>query len=656
MDMKQAFAAYRLSKTGAIHIDGGPEEYDAYTDMGFPVVLITQPDPKKYKALVEHMNRRRGAISVQCYVGKHNCYRAINDHLVPQRTLDNMLVQLRLHPQLFNCLWGLERHVVEREKTFKYLDMVNGEMTRPAFVNIWQQDGGRFGNLLFTYFFARRFAKHHGLTLHTAPWCGQSFFGLDDPVLERPAPVKAEHSQDPDKVELEKTLHAPPDPENPLANICIEGEFQFDTGIYTQADKDLFETFTPIGYLAARLRARWNQLTSGKTPLCIHVRRGDYVSNYPNHPMFYATPIPVYKKWVADLWEKVSNPLLYVASDDPEMVREFAKWDAIGAGDMAIDIPNKFYVDFWCLTQAYHLAISNSSFSFAAAMLAKLNHGHYGRIPLLKIAPQFARPTKAGDMQVFDPWNAPVLLGRDEDEAYNALPTSEETCMQILNDMVLELDPQRKGAIIEVGLGTFGWAFIGMAAANFACYAIEPTPDKTLEDMCMMNHTELCVMAMSDVDGEVQFYLGAERDLGSMQPDWWGRDKKARPISVPCTRYSTFITTRNLSRVTLLKMDVEGSEAEIIGDLKTVPAENLPKIVMFEYGGCARQQKEGGWTEHYLNRTLNCLRWLRDLGYNHAYLVETKKPPREFELKRAELTADLFDADAVYGNIIAIKE
>ena len=59
-----------------------------------------------------------------------------------------------------------------------------------------------------------------------------------------------------------------------------------------------------------------------------------------------------------------------------------------------------YLIDFYILTRADAVAISNSSFSFFAAMLNDR-------------ARHFVRPDlDAGRLISFDPWNAPVLLMR----------------------------------------------------------------------------------------------------------------------------------------------------------------------------------------------------------------------------------------------------
>ncbi|HEY8253105.1 MAG TPA: hypothetical protein VIG39_00615, partial [Rhizomicrobium sp.] len=92
-------------------------------------------------------------------------------------------------------------------------------------------------------------------------------------------------------------------------------------------------------------------------------------------------------------------PVLYIARDDPGAVGEFARFGAVGPNDLGVMLPGAdFYLDHYLLSQADHLATSNSTFSFPAAMLNGT-------------AREFVRPDP--DLHVmapFEPWNAQMLL------------------------------------------------------------------------------------------------------------------------------------------------------------------------------------------------------------------------------------------------------
>ena len=132
----------------------------------------------------------------------------------------------------------------------------------------------------------------------------------------------------------------------------------------------------------------------GKTLVAIHLRRGDF-----GYGQFWIAPETWYLEWLAKHWPQLDQPVLYIASDDPAIHRQFATYSPMTAADL--DPPQagaEFYDDFHVLTQADHVAISNSSFSFVAGMLNRR-------------AKNFLRPDLAAQQLVaYDPWNADVLL------------------------------------------------------------------------------------------------------------------------------------------------------------------------------------------------------------------------------------------------------
>jgi hypothetical protein len=114
--------------------------------------------------------------------------------------------------------------------------------------------------------------------------------------------------------------------------------------------------------LAARIRTM--------DSVCIHVRRGDYVSN-PAAFEFHGTCGPEYyatsAAWVAG---KIVAPTFFIFSDDLEWCRANLQLpDAFIFVGPEYDGP-KFFHKFWLMSQCKHFVISNSSFGWWAAWLA----------------------------------------------------------------------------------------------------------------------------------------------------------------------------------------------------------------------------------------------------------------------------------------------
>ncbi len=273
-------------------------------------------------------------------------------------------------------------------------------------LNLWQQPHGRFANEIFHHAFARRLAAHHDLELHTPQWLGQTFFGITDPPLEKRLPTIEDHDPRPEASPLWQSLADG----RHLDEACIFGCFQYPTGLWPAEQRAIFrDTYKPVEGVAGLLESELKRAMGAHRALVVvHVRRGDYVGNPLG--MFYCTPVESYKLWLYDLWPLLDNPVLYVASDDPGMPSEFADF-------AQFRFPREHqFVDFWAMMQADALAISNSSFSFAAAMLNRKHdhpmtrpvlHGHTGAV-----VPTFVRPLSDGSMRAFDPWHDDILLDR----------------------------------------------------------------------------------------------------------------------------------------------------------------------------------------------------------------------------------------------------
>jgi Tetratricopeptide repeat len=247
---------------------------------------------------------------------------------------------------------------------------------------------GRFGNQLLQYGFLRMYAGVHGLEVEAPDWIGRDLFDLDDPLPEGPLQSVSEEEFD-----LVASLNG----EDPVvhANADLWGYCCYPTAGLAR-HRSLFRgLFRPGRRVRPTVAAAEQRLrAAGGTLVAIHLRRGDFGSG-----RFWVAPGAWYAQWLAAIWETLHDPVLYVASDDPSAAAELARFHPLTSADLGAEIPGaEFYLDFHVLTRAHRLAISNSTFSFAAAML---NEGATG----------FQRPVRERSRLVpFDPWDAAVLL------------------------------------------------------------------------------------------------------------------------------------------------------------------------------------------------------------------------------------------------------
>ncbi len=246
---------------------------------------------------------------------------------------------------------------------------------------------GRFGNQILQYAYLRLFAARAGAVAETPDWIGRYVFAIDDPLAEGSLPQIVESQFDaPFAIRREC---------RPSANVDLHGYFAFDTAHYREA-RDEFRGLFALRESAARIvDAAWAKLGGNeRTVVAIHIRRGDF-----GYGRFWIAPVEWYFKWLNEVLPQLRRPIVYVASDDPVVRDEFARFDPVSARDVdGFPEDLEYLTDFFMLQKAHALAISNSTFSFVAAML--------GRPDAIRVRPDPIR----SELVSFDPWSAQVVL------------------------------------------------------------------------------------------------------------------------------------------------------------------------------------------------------------------------------------------------------
>lgn len=247
---------------------------------------------------------------------------------------------------------------------------------------------GRFGNQLLQYAFARCYGRVHRLRVEVPEWIGRWLFDLDDPPPSRKLP---EVREDGDRLVNSLSGLSP----DVFADHDLWGYFCGNTKHF-QPHRDFIRTlFTPGQHIRAPLNAALAEVRRrGRTLVAVHLRRGDFGTG-----RFWIAPEHWYLDWLHALWSSLDKPVLYVATDDANVIRHFATFAPLSFRDVPASVPGaEFLTDFHVLSQADHMAISNSTFSFVAAMLNAGGH-------------MFARPDpKQKCLIPFDPWDSEVLL------------------------------------------------------------------------------------------------------------------------------------------------------------------------------------------------------------------------------------------------------
>lgn len=117
-----------------------------------------------------------------------------------------------------------------------------------------------------------------------------------------------------------------------------------------------------------------DRVTAGsrRTLVAVHIRRGDYrILQLKGTPHFRIVPEDWYLDWLRNIWPTLHEPLLFVATDDPLVLRKFREFETAPAefGVEMAKLPGHVR-DFEILRRADYLAICNSSYSRMAAILA----------------------------------------------------------------------------------------------------------------------------------------------------------------------------------------------------------------------------------------------------------------------------------------------
>lgn len=227
-------------------------------------------------------------------------------------------------------------------------------------------NNGMFANQCFQYMFLRVYAKENNLTYQYSWWPGVDLFDLGDtPGITISLP---RYNDIP-----ESSITESPVIKNFPKDVDLRGYFQYHTSYYRPYKDFIREIFTPKKYLNDQMIEVKRSL--GKKIVGVHFRRGDYLRK--GH--FFMTET----SWVKDALKDfdLSDYIVYIASEGPgDIIPDFAGYNTYSALNYTIDCPfwdhrirkrtlNQFFADFWMLMNCDILLISNSTFSFMAAML-----------------------------------------------------------------------------------------------------------------------------------------------------------------------------------------------------------------------------------------------------------------------------------------------
>lgn len=263
---------------------------------------------------------------------------------------------------------------------------------------------GGLGNQLFQYAAGRRLAWRHGteLKLDVEPLerSGERHFALDHfEIAAEPAtaaelrrccsPIRtarlarwllgkpAGPVRGPDSGFVPAVLDLPDD-------VCLDGYWQSERYFADAAGvlrRELRFREGPTG----RNRELSEEISSCES-VCIHVRRGDYVTNPVANQILGPCDLDYYHRAVEHLDGTVQPRCYYLFSDDPEWVRLNLLLDS---PIVIVDhnSPDRPHEDLRLMSLCHHHVIANSSFSWWGAWLAE-SDGRRAGAQRIVIAPR----------------------------------------------------------------------------------------------------------------------------------------------------------------------------------------------------------------------------------------------------------------------------
>lgn len=247
---------------------------------------------------------------------------------------------------------------------------------------------GQFGNQLFQYAAMKAYAIQYDLRLEIPKdWLGRKvFIGCNDsPITDTPREQKMIEGETPIWMN------------DKLKNCDIKGYLQYHTRCY---DKDYFRSlFRILPELEEEVKKTIETLkrivdddgyVKKATLVGIHIRRGDFNIGNRNANM---APTGWYLKWLKENWDELYNPVLFIASDEiDKVVSDFDEYKPQCFKE------DNFLCDHYLLRHCDCLLISNSTFSFTAAMLNETGS--------VFLRPDFGQKK----MIPFDPWDSKPSL------------------------------------------------------------------------------------------------------------------------------------------------------------------------------------------------------------------------------------------------------
>lgn len=151
-------------------------------------------------------------------------------------------------------------------------------------------------------------------------------------------------------------------------NVVLKGTWPFLSCIYHLRTTLQKEILLKGGYLK-RYQAIINQLAH-ENSVCLHVRRGDYVSSKEANRIFNVLEADYYDAAIRKVLSSVQQPVFYLFSDDNAKALDLIRGLGFKIDIQCLDVDND-YACFELMKACKHFIMANSTFSWWAAWLGK---------------------------------------------------------------------------------------------------------------------------------------------------------------------------------------------------------------------------------------------------------------------------------------------
>lgn len=281
---------------------------------------------------------------------------------------------------------------------------------------------GQWGNSILQSAFMYVASERYDMRLQLPAWAGTHVFRLWEIPVTVHLPQYVEKYK---PIKHESCFGEPimPEPEE-LANSDFVGWAQHHRAWYTPDKAYIQDLYTVVGEHRECSEKIMEGLRSlGKTVVAFHIRRSD-----AGRFIFFLTPIVWYLKWLRENWSSLNQPVLYIATEDPDVVKYFTYYQPytmesfdvipyhppkdyhVQHGDKYDHVRQLDFVPDWYVLQNADIVVaSDSTFSFSAAWTSRVKQQYYrARLSTQRF-------------ELVDPWDADVSW-REHVNDYPGIP------------------------------------------------------------------------------------------------------------------------------------------------------------------------------------------------------------------------------------------